>query len=80
MTVDNTGKGLAFEQHVPFKLLSEYIEILGGVESEMMASFRRLFFKGFQAALKHKDKILILVKMLYSGHGSTLPCFEKGKD
>ena len=23
------GKGLAFEQNVPFKLLSEYIEILG---------------------------------------------------
>lgn len=30
------------------------------------------------AARKHQDKILILVKMLYSGHGSTLPCFESG--
>jgi hypothetical protein len=30
------------------------------------------------AAIKHKDKILILAKMLYSGHGTTLPCFEKG--
>lgn len=64
---------------MPFKLLSEYVEILGGVESELFQTFRRLFFRGFQAACKHQDKILILVKMLYSGHGPTLPCFEKGE-
>jgi len=69
------GKGLAIEEKVPFKLLSEYVEILGGVESELFKTFRRLFFKGFQAARKHQDKILILAKMLYSGHGFTLPCF-----
>jgi len=39
------GKGLAFEQNVPFKLLSEYIEILGGVDSKLFNEFRRLFFK-----------------------------------
>jgi phosphatidylinositol 4-kinase len=27
----------------------------------------------------HQDKILLLVKMMYSGHGYTLPCFEKGE-
>ena len=31
------------------------------------------------AAKKNQDKILILAKMLYSGHGSSLPCFEKGE-
>ena len=30
------------------------------------------------AARKHQDKILILVKMIYSGQGANLPCFEKG--
>ncbi|EGR27463.1 phosphatidylinositol 4-kinase, putative [Ichthyophthirius multifiliis] len=73
------GKGIAFEQNVPFKLLSEYIQIFGGVESKLFQKFRKLFFKGFQAACKHQDKILILVKMLYSGHGTTLPCFQKGE-
>ncbi|EDK31559.2 phosphatidylinositol 3-kinase (macronuclear) [Tetrahymena thermophila SB210] len=73
------GKGLSIEQNVPFKLLSDYISILGGIESDMFQTFRRLFFQGFQAACKHQDKILILVKMLYSGHGLTLPCFEKGE-
>ena len=32
----------------------------------------------FMAARKHQDKILILVKMIYSGQGANLPCFEKG--
>lgn len=36
-------------------------------------------FRGFQAARKHQDKILILVKMMYSSSGATMPCFEKGE-
>lgn len=39
------GKGLEFEKNVPFKLLSENIEILGGVKSSMFNHFRKLFFK-----------------------------------
>lgn len=26
------------------------------------------------------EKILILVEMMYCGHGNKLPCFEKGND
>lgn len=29
------GKGIAIEQKVPFKMITEYIEVLGGVESEL---------------------------------------------
>lgn len=39
------GKGLAFEHPVPFKLLTEYIEVLGGVRSSMFQKFRKLFYK-----------------------------------
>lgn len=39
------GKGLEFEKNVPFKMLSEYIEVLGGVKSSMFNHFRKLFFK-----------------------------------
>jgi phosphatidylinositol kinase/protein kinase (PI-3 family) len=28
------GKGIGFENKVPFKLLSEYIEVIGGVDSD----------------------------------------------
>ncbi|CAD8090552.1 unnamed protein product [Paramecium primaurelia] len=73
------GKGLEFEKNVPFKLLSEYIDVLGGTKSEMFNLFRKLFFKGFVACQKHQDQILLLVKMMYSGHGYTLPCFSKGE-
>ncbi|CAD8169336.1 unnamed protein product [Paramecium octaurelia] len=73
------GKGLEFEKNVPFKLLSEYIDVLGGTQSELFNLFRKLFFKGFVACQKHQDQILLLVKMMYSGHGYTLPCFSKGE-
>lgn len=101
------GKGLEFEKKVPFKLLSEYVEILGGQESSVFGLFRKEFFRfdnkikselyiilankkkknkhlminfrGFKAAIKHQDKILLLVKMMYSSHQETLPCFETGK-
>jgi len=39
------GKGLAFENPVPFKLLTEYIEVLGGVRSSLFQKFRRLFYQ-----------------------------------
>jgi phosphatidylinositol 4-kinase len=71
---------------VPFKLLSEYIEVLGGVSSPAFEQFRKLFVRsqlinyarGFQACQKHQEKILILAKMMFTGHGTTLPCFKRG--
>jgi len=39
------GKGLEFERKVPFKLLNEYIELLGGYRSGLFQEFRKLFYK-----------------------------------
>ena len=39
----------------------------------------KIYCRGFMAAKKNQDKILILAKMLYCGHGTSLPCFEKGE-
>ena len=39
------GKGLEFEKAVPFKLLSEYVEVLGGRNSGMFKKFRILFYQ-----------------------------------
>lgn len=36
--------------------------------------------RGFIAASKHHEKILMLVEMMYCGHGNNLPCFLKGQD
>lgn len=35
--------------------------------------------RGFLAAHKHYEKIVILVEMMYCGHGHHLPCFLKGE-
>lgn len=59
------GKGIELENKVPFKLMSEHIEILGGVDSDLFKKFRELFYKGFMALRKHSDRILLLVKMMY---------------
>ena len=37
-----------------------------------------LLSSGFKLIRKHKDEILILVKMMYSSHGDNLPCFKGG--
>lgn len=42
----------------PFKLPSEYVEVLGGIDSELFREFKRLFRHGFEAARKHCDRII----------------------
>lgn len=44
--INSKGKGIEFERRVPFKLLTEFIEVLGGIENNLFDSeFRRLFYK-----------------------------------
>jgi len=37
-----------------------------------------MMYRGFMAARKHREQILILVKMMYSSQGGNLPCFKSG--
>ena len=71
------GKGLEFEK-APFKLTNDILELMEGVNSKYFEIFRKLLWKGFYYCVKHSSKIIVLVEMMYCGHGSTLPCFEKG--
>ena len=73
------GKGLKFE-NAPFKLSNDMVECLGGVKGEYFKEFRKLLKKGFLAVHKHRQKIIILVEMMWCGHGRNLDCFEKGQD
>jgi len=63
------GKGVELEKNVPFKLLTEYCEVIGSLKSESFFEFRQLFYKGFLAIIKHKASLIALVKMMYSSHG-----------
>ncbi len=73
------GKGLKFE-NAPFKLSADMVDCLGGVKGHYFEEFRKLLRKGFLAVNKHRQKIIILVEMMWCGHGRNLDCFEKGQD
>ena len=73
------GKGLKFE-NAPFKLTMDMVDCLGGVESKYFKEFRKLLINGYIAVNKHRSKIIILVEMMWCGHGKNLDCFEKGQE
>ncbi|KAF8312023.1 kinase-like protein [Clavulina sp. PMI_390] len=57
----------------PFKFPLEYVEVLGGMQSEAFQEFKRLFREGFEVARKHSNSIIPLVELMQKD--STLPCF-----
>ena len=73
------GKGLKFE-NAPFKLSHDMVDCLGGIDGKYFEDFRKLLKKGFLAVNKHRHKIIILVEMMWCGHGKQLDCFEKGQE
>ena len=55
--LSNSPGNIGFEA-APFKLPLEYIEVLGGTESDAYREFRRLVKEGFEAAREHCDRII----------------------
>ncbi|KAJ3641340.1 hypothetical protein Zmor_027852 [Zophobas morio] len=68
-------KNLGFETS-PFKLTAEFVEVMGGDQSDMFEYFKILILQGLVAARKHMDMIIPLVEIMRSG--SQLPCFKSG--
>eukprot|EP01135_Chromosphaera_perkinsii_P011664 Nk52_evm2s2473 gene=Nk52_evmTU2s2473 len=73
--LSNSPKNLGFET-APFKLTQEFVEVMGGTDSDMYQYFTILVLQGFLTARKHVDEIVLLVEMLHKG--SKLPCFVGG--
>jgi phosphatidylinositol 4-kinase B len=68
--------GVQFERS-PFKLTSEFADVLGGPSSKLFRRFRGLCVQAFIAARKRRDQLLVLVEMMLASN-SSLPCFVKG--
>ena len=66
---------LNFEK-APFKLTSEFVEILNEFESDLFKSFQDLFWKGFMA-LRNNVYYIISFIDLFMLSNSDLPCFYK---
>jgi len=71
--LSSSPKNLGFESS-PFKLTPEFVEVMGGKDSDMFNYFKILILKGLLAARKHEDKIVSLVDIMRTA-GSQLPCF-----
>ena len=64
--LSNSPGNIGFEA-APFKLPLEYVEVLGGADSEPLREFRKLFHEGFEAARKHCDGIVTMVELMQKG-------------
>lgn len=53
----------------------EFVEVMGGLQSDMFAYFKILMLKGFLSARKHMDKLVPIVEIMQLG--SQLPCFQR---
>ncbi|GAC71414.1 phosphatidylinositol 4-kinase [Moesziomyces antarcticus T-34] len=67
--------GVGFEA-APFKMPQEYIDILGGLESQEFDEFKALMRQGFRDVRKHAERIIMLVELM--AKDSKLPCFALG--
>ena len=64
--LSNSPGNIGFEA-APFKLPLEYVEVLGGEDSEPLREFRKLFHEGFEASRKHCDRIVTIVELMQKG-------------
>uniref|UniRef100_A0A183B443 1-phosphatidylinositol 4-kinase n=1 Tax=Echinostoma caproni TaxID=27848 RepID=A0A183B443_9TREM len=69
------GKNLGFETS-PFKLTTEQVEVMGGVESDMFQYYKSLLLRGLLAARKHMEEICVLVEIARATCPQ-LPCFAR---
>jgi len=70
------SKTIEFEK-APFKLTTEFVEVMGGYNSPCYKQYCRLCVKAFLAARKHYKKIMLLVEMTMEGKGKkVLSCLQ----
>lgn len=72
---NSPGGGLNFES-APFKLTDEFERILGGRRSGLFMKFRSLCVKGYKAIIEKAEQIELMVEMMKSGSGMSMPCFR----
>lgn len=73
--LSNSPGSVGFEA-APFKLTSEYIELLGGLDGAPFLKFKELTKAAFKALRKHADHLITMVELMQKDSG--LPCFKAG--
>lgn len=60
----------------PFKLTPEYIDLIGGMNSDGMTLFKEKFFQAFIELRKYADRFITTIEIMQQE--SHLPCFDSG--
>lgn len=74
--LSNSPGGKFGVEAAPFKFTQEYVDLMGGLDSEYFAMFKDTLKSAFKTLRKHAESIIILVEMM--GRDSSLPCFSLG--
>jgi len=77
MFTNSPGGNSGFESS-PFKFPEDYIEILGGEDSEDYNLFQVLMLQGFLTLRRHLPKFVLMTEIMLEG--SPMPCFIGGKE
>ncbi|XP_067094651.1 phosphatidylinositol 4-kinase beta isoform X2 [Osmerus mordax] len=71
--LSSSPRNLGFETSA-FKLTSEFVDVMGGLDGDMFNYYKMLMLQGLIAARKHMDKVIQIVEIMQQG--SQLPCFH----
>lgn len=75
--LSNSPGSVGFEA-APFKLTTEYVELLGGIDSDLFVHFKELCKKCFIALREESDQVINMVEIMQKD--SSLPCFNNGEN
>jgi len=76
MFTNSPGGNVNFEA-APFKLTEEYVEVMGGEDSETFSYFKVLFMKGLLELRRYAHRFMLLVHVMQAG-SCKMPCFVGG--
>ncbi|XP_036411441.1 phosphatidylinositol 4-kinase beta-like isoform X1 [Megalops cyprinoides] len=71
--LSSSPRNLGFETSA-FKLTSESVDVMGGLDGDMFIYYKMLMLQGLIAARKHMEKVVQIVEIMQQG--SHLPCFH----
>ncbi|CAH2327477.1 phosphatidylinositol 4-kinase beta isoform X1 [Pelobates cultripes] len=71
--LSSSPRNLGFETSA-FKLTSEFVDVMGGLNGDMFNYYKMLMLQGLIAARKHMDRVIQVVEIMQQG--SQLPCFH----
>eukprot|EP00049_Salpingoeca_infusionum_P000323 m.39009 g.39009 ORF g.39009 m.39009 type:complete len:994 (-) comp10277_c1_seq1:366-3347(-) len=74
---NSPGRNMGFET-APFKFNSDFVQVMGGLDSDLFRYFKSLVFRGFLIARKYMDDFVTIIRVMAKDSG--LPCFVGGEE